>query len=71
MAVKTAKGIKGIRKFLNPNNEGGKFGWHVFTENTYEGFSEVSALATIHEWNAKGYILTGFTGNGLTFSKSI
>lgn len=69
MNIKTAKGIKGIRNFLKPENQGGQFGWHVFTETAYEGYSEVSALATIHEWNRKGYLLTGFTGNGLTFTK--
>lgn len=71
MAVRTAKGIKGIKGFLA--DDAMRFGWHVFNANNqvWEDYSEISGIATIHQMNRRGYILDDFQGNSLFFSRPL
>lgn len=61
MKMKTAKGIEGIKRFTTvtatyPN-------WHIFTVDSYIGFTS----GTAEEWCVKhGAKLIGFGGNSIT-----
>ena len=63
-----AKGIKGIRNFLNTSAT--NKGWHVFTVTEYVTYAaDKTALEIIAAKTAEGATFLGWTGNGLTFDK--
>lgn len=67
--MRTAKGIKGIRKFMAERAYDA--GWHVFLDDDYVAYFAGSTAYDVHsmlERTTKLEItLTGWTGNGLTF----
>lgn len=66
--MNVAKGIKGIRKFLEIDAKGKN--WHVTTVTEYLYFDgEHTALEIIKDFSERGYTFLGWTGNGLCFNK--
>lgn len=59
--MKVAAGIQGIRSRRSVNG----VGWHIFLDNAYVTFLNVSFLNVI-ACLPDNYTLTGVTGNGLT-----
>lgn len=70
--MQTAKGLKGIRKFLAVDAE--RNGWHVWLDDDYVAYYTDQNVAGIHATLTRttrlNITLTGWTGNGLTFTSN-
>ena len=67
MAAKIAKGIKGIRRYLDTNT----VGWHIFIGAEYMGYRDNESLVQIINLQGQKRTLVGITGNALIFKEEV